>query len=48
MWLFVSVAAGIGEEIIFRGYLQKQLHAATRSLAVAVVLQGLVFGLIHV
>jgi uncharacterized protein len=47
MWLLVSVAAGIGEEIIFRGYLQKQFHAATRSLAVAVVLLGLVFGLIR-
>jgi membrane protease YdiL (CAAX protease family) len=47
LWIVVSVAAGIGEEIIFRGYLQQQFHAATRSLAVAVVLQGLVFGLVH-
>jgi uncharacterized protein len=47
MWLLVSVAAGIGEEIIIRGYFQKQFHAATRSLAVAVALQGLVFGLTH-
>jgi uncharacterized protein len=43
----VSVAAGIGEEIIFRGYLQQQFHAATRSLSAAVLLQGLLFGLIH-
>lgn len=47
LWIVVSIAAGIGEEIIFRGYLQKQFHAATRSLATAVVLQGLVFGLMH-
>jgi membrane protease YdiL (CAAX protease family) len=43
----VSVAAGIGEEIIFRGYLQQQFRAATGSMAVAVVLQGCMFGLIH-
>jgi uncharacterized protein len=47
LWTMVSVAAGIGEEIIFRGYLQQQFHAATRSLAAAVLLQGLLFGLIH-
>jgi membrane protease YdiL (CAAX protease family) len=47
LWIMVSVAAGIGEEIIFRGYLQQQFHAATRSLAAAVLLQGLLFGLIH-
>ncbi len=47
LWILVSVAAGIGEEIIFRGYLQKQFHAATGNLATAVVLQGLVFGLMH-
>lgn len=47
VWILVSLAAGIGEEIIFRGYLQKQFQAATGSVAAAVVLQGLVFGLIH-
>ena len=47
LWILVSLAAGVGEEIIFRGYLQQQFHAATRSLAAAVVLQGFVFGLMH-
>src|SRR5271170_281635 len=47
LWVLVSLAAGIGEEIIFRGYLQKQFQAATRSVIAAVVLQGLLFGLIH-
>jgi membrane protease YdiL (CAAX protease family) len=47
LWILVSIAAGIGEEIIFRGYLQKQFQAATRSVVIAVVLQGLVFGLLH-
>jgi membrane protease YdiL (CAAX protease family) len=47
LWILVSLAAGIGEEIIFRGYLQKQFQAASRSIVVAVILQGLVFGLLH-
>jgi uncharacterized protein len=46
-WILVSVVAGIGEEIIFRGYLQKQFQAATGNVVAAVVLQGLLFGLIH-
>jgi membrane protease YdiL (CAAX protease family) len=47
VWILVSLAAGVGEEIIFRGYLQKQFQVATGSVAVAVVLQGLLFGLLH-
>jgi membrane protease YdiL (CAAX protease family) len=47
LWILVSFAAGIGEEILFRGYLQRQFHAATGSLVAGVLLQGLLFGLIH-
>jgi membrane protease YdiL (CAAX protease family) len=47
VWILVSIAAGVGEEIIFRGYLQKQFHAAIGNLEAAVVMQGLLFGLIH-
>jgi membrane protease YdiL (CAAX protease family) len=47
VWILVSLAAGVGEEIVFRGYLQKQFQVATRSVAAAVVLQGLLFGLLH-
>jgi CAAX protease family protein len=47
LWILVSLAAGIGEEIIFRGYLQRQFRAATGSLLAAVLLQGLTFGLLH-
>jgi membrane protease YdiL (CAAX protease family) len=47
LWIAVSVSAGICEEIIFRGYFQKQLAAYTRSAAVAVVLQGILFGVGH-
>jgi uncharacterized protein len=47
LWILLSVSAGICEEIVFRGYLQQQFRAATRSVAAAVILQGLVFGLVH-
>lgn len=46
-WVALSVSAGVGEEIVFRGYLQKQFGAATRSVVAGVILQGLVFGLAH-
>jgi membrane protease YdiL (CAAX protease family) len=47
LWLALSATAGFCEEIMFRGYLQKQFKAATRSSAVAVVLQALIFGVAH-
>jgi uncharacterized protein len=47
LWILVSLTAGFCEEIIFRGYLQKQFHALTGSIAIAVILQGVVFGISH-
>jgi membrane protease YdiL (CAAX protease family) len=47
LWILVCLTAGFCEEIAFRGYLQKQLHAFTGSIAVALVLQGMVFGIAH-
>jgi membrane protease YdiL (CAAX protease family) len=47
LWIAVSISAGICEEIVFRGYFQKQLAAYTRNLTVAVVLQGILFGVGH-
>jgi membrane protease YdiL (CAAX protease family) len=47
IWIGVSITAGFCEEIAFRGYLQRQLHALGVRLGVAVVLQALVFGLAH-
>ncbi len=47
LWIALSATAGFCEEIMFRGYLQKQFQAATRSSAAAVVLQALVFGVAH-
>jgi membrane protease YdiL (CAAX protease family) len=46
-WIGVSISAGVCEEIAFRGYLQRQLHAMTGSVAVAVSGQALTFGVAH-
>jgi membrane protease YdiL (CAAX protease family) len=47
LWLVLSATAGFCEEIMFRGYLQQQFRAATRSTAAAIVLQAVIFGIAH-
>jgi membrane protease YdiL (CAAX protease family) len=47
VWIAVSVTAGVCEELAFRGFLQRQFHALSGNIVVAVVAQGLVFGLFH-
>lgn len=47
-WVLTACAAGIGEEIVFRGYLQRQLTAWTGHEGLAVGLQALLFTLPHV
>jgi membrane protease YdiL (CAAX protease family) len=47
LWAAVCATAAICEELGFRGYVQRQILAFTGSTAVAVVGQGLVFGLFH-
>lgn len=47
LWIAVSVVAGFCEEIQSRGYLQKQLHAFSGSIVIAVLAQAAIFGLIH-
>jgi membrane protease YdiL (CAAX protease family) len=46
-WIALSITAGICEELAFRGYLQRQLHALSGSVVVAVLVQALVFGAGH-
>ena len=48
LWILLSVTAGICEETIFRGYLQKQLHAWLKSAPIAVVLSAAAFGAGHI
>jgi membrane protease YdiL (CAAX protease family) len=47
VWIATCITAGICEEMVFRGYLQRQLHALTGSLFAAVIAQGAIFGLSH-
>ncbi len=47
LWLALSVTAGFCEEIMFRGYLQQQFRAATRSTFVGIIGQAVVFGIAH-
>jgi membrane protease YdiL (CAAX protease family) len=47
VWLALSVSAGICEEIVFRGYLQRQLAAITGKPRLAIVAQAILFGVAH-
>ena len=47
VWVVVATSAGFCEELIFRGYLQRQCLALTQNVAAAVILQGLIFGSAH-
>lgn len=47
VYIFLALSAGICEEIIFRGYLQRQFAAVTRSTAAGLILQGVAFGAAH-
>lgn len=42
-----SLTAGICEEAVYRGYLQKQFTALTKSLPAGIILSALAFGAAH-
>jgi membrane protease YdiL (CAAX protease family) len=46
-WVALSMTGGFCEEVIFRGYLQRQFSAFTHFAAGGIVIQGMVFGLSH-
>jgi len=46
-WVPVSIAAGVCEEVVFRGYLMRQFYAMSKSKRVAIIAQGLLFGTVH-
>ena len=48
IWILVSICAGICEELVYRGYLQRQLWSLTSSLPLALVLQSIIFALDHI
>jgi membrane protease YdiL (CAAX protease family) len=46
-WVVLSISAGLFEEIIFRGYFQRQFLGLTRNAAFGIIASGIVFGLAH-
>jgi membrane protease YdiL (CAAX protease family) len=47
LWIVLSMSAGFSEELVFRGYLQRQFQALTGSAPLALVLQAALFGVSH-
>jgi hypothetical protein len=47
LWVLLSLTAGICEEALFRGYLQRQFMALTKSVALGIALSAVAFGLAH-
>jgi uncharacterized protein len=47
LWIGVSISAGICEEVVFRGYFQRQFEAFTGSRWIALCLQAALFGISH-
>jgi membrane protease YdiL (CAAX protease family) len=47
VWIAVSITAGICEELMFRGFLQRQILTLTGSAALAIGAQAIVFGATH-
>ena len=47
VWMLLALTAGICEELIFRGYLQRQFTSWTGNAAAGIALQGIVFGVAH-
>jgi len=47
LWILLSLSAGFVEELVFRGYFQRQFEAWTGSRSLALLLQSLLFGVSH-
>jgi uncharacterized protein len=47
VWMALAVTAGICEEAIYRGYLQRQFMAMTKSAPAGIVLSAILFGAGH-
>jgi hypothetical protein len=47
VFLLLTITAGLCEETIFRGYLQRQFSGWTKSAALGIALQGILFGGYH-
>lgn len=47
LWVMMSLTAGFCEELVYRGYLQRQALALSGSAALAVLFQAVIFGAGH-
>jgi membrane protease YdiL (CAAX protease family) len=47
LWIVLSLSAGICEETIFRGYLQRQFIVLSRSSLTGILLAAIIFGIGH-
>lgn len=47
LWFVLSISAGICEEFVFRGYLQRQFGALARNAGAGIVISALVFSVGH-
>lgn len=47
VWVLLSLTAGFCEEVVFRGYLQRQFAAIIGSVAGGIGLQAIIFGVSH-
>jgi uncharacterized protein len=47
LWIGVAISAGFCEELVFRGYFQKQFEVFTHSRWIALLLQAVLFGVSH-
>lgn len=47
LWILLSITAGICEEAIYRGYLQRQFSGLTRNVAAGILLAAVAFGASH-
>jgi membrane protease YdiL (CAAX protease family) len=47
LWSALAVSAGICEETVYRGYLQRQFGALTQSASAGIVLAAIAFGAAH-
>ena len=47
LWIALSLSAGICEEAIYRGYLQRQFMALTQSVPAGIVFSAVLFGTAH-
>jgi membrane protease YdiL (CAAX protease family) len=46
-WIVVSLSAGFCEEVVYRGYLQRQLAVLAGRTSVGILLQAALFGIAH-